>query len=83
MLQEVEVKTEPKVVEEPQSSNQPELLSLLVSEEIVEYVDDDMVITVSEKGFGKPFNTTVEHALIKRQNDTVSGDIAFNENVSW
>lgn len=71
---------EEDLLRQPCSSNQSELRSLLVSEEVI--MEDEMVIIVSEKGFGKPFNTTAKHALIKRQGDAVSGDMPFNESVS-
>lgn len=44
-------------------------------------IDDDLAIVVSDSGVPKPFPTTKQW-LVKRANDIISGNKAFNEEVS-
>lgn len=78
------VKTEPVFVFEPFSSNCDELESLLEddsSEETVSY-DEEVTYTINKKvGFARPYRTNSEN-LIKREDDIVSGNMAYNESVS-
>lgn len=74
------IKPEPCLLFEPVSRNIIELDDLLTGDIIDEY-DDDVVITISKKGFGKPIKVTSE-GLIKHENDLVSGDMPFSETVS-
>lgn len=43
--------------------------------------DDDVVIFIGKSGVPKPMQTTGDF-LVKRENDIISGNIAFNERVS-
>lgn len=45
-------------------------------------IDEDLTIFVAATGIPKPIPVTMED-LIKRQDDVVSGDKAYNENVSY
>lgn len=51
-------------------------------EELVEEIDGMVISYKSKTGFVKPFPTTGEFNLIKRQKDLMSGSKPFNENVS-
>lgn len=62
------------------SANNNEIAALL-DEESVEIVDDDMIIIVGSKGFGKPLGTTIA-GLVKIENDQISGDIPFMNTVN-
>lgn len=59
-------------------NNQSDLINILDDSETIEIIDDDMTITIGRKGFGKPIETTTV-GLIKRQNDIVTGNLAYNE----
>lgn len=79
------VKLEPVVLYEPYSSNSNELEDVLenpVEEEcIVEEIDEDLTISFYRKtGFAKPYNTNSD-GLVKRENDVVSGNLPYSENV--
>lgn len=64
---------------EPCISNRGELMDIINSECIE--IEDDMIIRVGPKGYGKPFNMT-SSCLIKRENDILTGDTPFNTSVS-
>lgn len=68
---------------EPCSANNVALNNLLDEEdEVIDEYDEDVTIILSRKtGFAKPFNTNND-GLVKRENDTVSGNLPFNETVS-
>lgn len=77
------VKSEVVFLQEPCSSNRKALDELL-EKRIIEEIEDDiypMTIISGSKNFGLPFNATAE-GLIKRQNDRVSGNVAFSQTVS-
>lgn len=71
------IKCEPCLLLEPVSRNINELEDLLTGD-IVDVYDDDVVITIGKKGFGKPIQITID-GLIKHENDIVSGDVAFSD----
>lgn len=49
---------------------------------VVDYVDDDIEMSVSSKGYAKPLNTT-ENGFIKLENpDEISGNIEFKPTVN-
>lgn len=78
--EELTIKSEPTLLMTPCSSNLNELYNLLNSH-VIEEVDDEMTIIYGSKGFGLPYKTTDEN-LIKRENDPISGNMAFTQTVS-
>lgn len=56
-------------------------LNELLEASVIDEYDDDITFIVSSRGFAMPYHSTTE-GLIKRQNDPVSGNVAFSETVS-
>lgn len=77
------LKIEAVPIHEPIQANNEELNELLDEEDMVtEKYDDEVTITIDSKiGFAMPLNSNSD-GLIKRENDVISGNIAFNETVS-
>lgn len=77
------VKSEAVPMIEPCSSNSNELNGLFDEDNEEEDIyDDDITFIVNKTvGFAKPFNSTTQN-LIKRENDIISGNMAFDETVS-
>lgn len=65
---------------EVHAANNDEINQILdEAEEIV--CDDDVIMSIGKDGIPKPWAAT-DDKIIKRQNDPMSGDIAFNVTVS-
>lgn len=62
-------------------SQNNDAINELLENAIETTIDDDLTIVIGAYGTPKPFRTTLQ-GLVKRQNDALSGDKPFNENVS-
>lgn len=81
----VEVKTEQVPLFDMHATNRMEIDALLDEQDYTTENcgsdDDDVVIFIGKSGVPKPMQTTGDF-LVKRENDIISGNIAFNERVS-
>lgn len=75
----VDIKNEPSVVMETCSRNRTALNELLTTD-FVEVIDEDLTIIVGSRGFGQPLKTNSDD-LVKRQDDPVSGSLAYSQTV--
>lgn len=69
----------PSLLRTPCSRNSQALNDLLGTV-IIEEIDEDLTIIIGKNAFSEPFKTTAGN-LIKRQNDEVSGNMAFDQTV--
>lgn len=63
------------------SANNIEFIELLQEEELVTIDDDISMMVTKNNAFPMPLNSTAND-IIKRENDTISGNYPLNENVS-
>lgn len=78
-----EIKTEERslYLSEIHSENSNDIDDVLDEPEVIVWGEDqDVVITVGRHGIPKPWATTTEKSLIKREEDPMSGEIPFNVN---
>lgn len=76
-------KSEPVPLYEACSSNDIELQDILDDTEVIDKYDEEVTFIINRKtGYAKPLKTD-SNGLVKRENDIVTGDVPYNDTVSF